>query len=77
MHFDLFYELALPPSRELTESRAYADALAEIELGEALGFHAAWLVEHHFMRGYSHSRSPSWCSPRRRSARAASASATR
>ena len=58
MHFDLFYELALPPSRALTETRAYAEALAEIELGDALGFHAAWLVEHHFMRGYSHSSKP-------------------
>ncbi len=40
MHFDLFYELALPPSRALTEARAYAEALAEIEHGRGTAYDA-------------------------------------
>ncbi len=36
----------------------FADALDEIALADALGFHAAWLVEHHFMPGYCHSSKP-------------------
>ena len=58
MHFDLFHEIAQPPQLARGEARAYADTLAEIELGDALGFHAAWLVEHHFTRGYSHCSKP-------------------
>ncbi|MBI4196073.1 MAG: LLM class flavin-dependent oxidoreductase [Betaproteobacteria bacterium] len=58
MHFDLFHEIALPPHRGLTETRAYADTLDHIELGDRLGYRCAWLVEHHFMRGYSHSSKP-------------------
>jgi alkanesulfonate monooxygenase SsuD/methylene tetrahydromethanopterin reductase-like flavin-dependent oxidoreductase (luciferase family) len=58
MQFDLFHEVALPAARGLTETQAYADALAEIELGDRLGFGCAWLVEHHFLRGYSHCSKP-------------------
>ena len=32
--------------------------MAEIELADRLGFHGAWLVEHHFMPGYSHCSKP-------------------
>lgn len=58
MHFDLFHEIAQPPQLARGEARAYADVLAEIELGDALGFNCAWLVEHHFSRGYSHCSKP-------------------
>lgn len=58
MEFDLFHEIAMPPFLERTESRAYADTLAEIELADQLGFRCAWLVEHHFMRQYSHCSKP-------------------
>lgn len=58
MHFDLFYELALPADSGRTESGVYADTLAEIEHADGLGYHCAWLVEHHFQRGYSHSSRP-------------------
>jgi alkanesulfonate monooxygenase SsuD/methylene tetrahydromethanopterin reductase-like flavin-dependent oxidoreductase (luciferase family) len=55
---DLFYELALPPQLARTEAQVFADALAEIELSDRLGFHGVWLVEHHFMPGYSHCSKP-------------------
>ena len=58
MQFDLFYEIALPPQPIRSEAQAYSDVLAEIELADGLGYGCAWLVEHHFMRGYSHSSKP-------------------
>ncbi|HEX8013264.1 MAG TPA: LLM class flavin-dependent oxidoreductase [Casimicrobiaceae bacterium] len=57
MHLDLFYELAVPPHGR-SEAQVYADALAELELADRLGFHGAWLVEHHLMPGYSHASKP-------------------
>lgn len=58
MRFDLFYELALPPDSPRTERGLYADTLAEIELADRAGYGCAWLTEHHFLRGYSHSSKP-------------------
>ncbi len=48
----------MPPQLGRSESEVYADALAEMELADRLGFHGAWLVEHHLMPGYSHSSKP-------------------
>ncbi len=58
MHFDLFYEISNPPFLERTEAQAYEDAITEIALADELGYRCAWLVEHHFMRHYSHSSKP-------------------
>ena len=58
MKIDLFYELAAPAEFGKTESGVYAEVLDEIALADRLGFHGAWLVEHHFARGYSHSSAP-------------------
>jgi len=58
MRFDLFYELAIPRHVARTETAVYRETLAEIELADRLGYGCAWLVEHHFMRGYSHSSKP-------------------
>ena len=58
MYFDLFFEAALPPHSGLSEARLYADMLSAIELADRLGYRCAWLVEHHFMRGYSHASKP-------------------
>ena len=58
MRFDLFHELAMPPQLARSEAQAVADYLDEIVLAEQLGFGGAWLVEHHFMRGYSHCSKP-------------------
>jgi len=48
----------VPPQLARGEAEVYADALAEIELADRLGFHGAWLVEHHLMPGYSHASKP-------------------
>lgn len=58
MDFDLFFEIALPSQSALPEAQAYADTLSAIEAGDRAGFRCAWLVEHHFARGYSHSSKP-------------------
>lgn len=58
MRFDLFYELALPAHGTRSETALYADTLAEIALADDLGYGCAWLVEHHFMRAYSHASKP-------------------
>lgn len=48
----------MPPHLGRSEQDVYRDTLDEIELADRLGFHGAWLVEHHFMAGYSHSSKP-------------------
>ena len=58
MELDLFYELAVPPFLGRTEREVFEDALEELALADRLGFRGAWVVEHHFMRGYSHSSKP-------------------
>ena len=58
MRFDLFYELSLPPQGAASEVQAVNDWLESVALADQLGFGCAWLVEHHFMRGYSHSSKP-------------------
>ncbi len=58
MQFDLFYELSLPPGLARSEAETFTQTLDEIRLADRLGFGCAWLVEHHFMRGYSHSSKP-------------------
>ena len=55
---DLFYELAVPAHLGRSEAQVYHETLDELSLADTLGFHGAWLVEHHFMREYSHSSSP-------------------
>jgi alkanesulfonate monooxygenase SsuD/methylene tetrahydromethanopterin reductase-like flavin-dependent oxidoreductase (luciferase family) len=48
----------VPPQLGRDEAAAYAETLEEIEFADRLGFHGVWLVEHHFMPGYSHSSKP-------------------
>jgi alkanesulfonate monooxygenase SsuD/methylene tetrahydromethanopterin reductase-like flavin-dependent oxidoreductase (luciferase family) len=58
MRFDLFHELSMPPQGAASEAQAVAEWLDTLALADQLGFGCAWLVEHHFMRGYSHSAKP-------------------
>ena len=58
MRLDLFHELSLPPQLTTSETQIVADWLQTVQLGDRLGFGCAWLVEHHFMHGYSHSSKP-------------------
>ena len=58
MQFDLFFELAVPPSRGPDPGTVFADTLEEIVLADQLGFGAAWVVEHHLAGDYSHATAP-------------------
>ena len=58
MRFDLFYELAVTNFARRNEPQVFQETLEELAIAESGGFHAAWLVEHHFMREYSHCSAP-------------------
>ena len=51
MRFGFFDQL--PCADHDTESRRYHDLIAQIELGDVLGFDTAWLGELHFSRAFS------------------------
>jgi len=59
MKFALFYEI--PVARPWTpgkEHQAYKNTLEQAILGDKMGFHAFWTVEHHFLEEYSHCSNP-------------------
>lgn len=58
MQLDLFYELSCPPGLARSEADTFHETLEELVEADRLGFGTAWLVEHHFMPGYSHSAAP-------------------
>src|SRR3954464_14548385 len=66
MKLDLLYEIDVPKpwakphpyGQREAEQRAYREALEQIKLGDKLGFHTTWNVEHHFREGRSHSPAP-------------------
>ncbi|MDX1810394.1 MAG: LLM class flavin-dependent oxidoreductase [Gammaproteobacteria bacterium] len=58
MQFDLFYELSVPDHLQLSEKQVFDNTIEEIRLADNCDFTTAWLVEHHFMKQYSHSSAP-------------------
>src|ERR1700689_3905037 len=66
MKIDLVYEIDAqkpwdkphPYGQREAEQRAYREAIAQIRLGDSLGFHTVWAVEHHFREGRSHCPTP-------------------
>jgi alkanesulfonate monooxygenase SsuD/methylene tetrahydromethanopterin reductase-like flavin-dependent oxidoreductase (luciferase family) len=59
MEFALFYEIpvARPWSPE-SEYQAYKNTIEQVVLGDRMGFHSFWTVEHHFLEEYSHCSNP-------------------
>src|SRR5712692_5826676 len=51
MRFGFFDQLPCPPG--YSEQQRYQDILAQIELGDVVGFDTVWLGELHFSRGFS------------------------
>src|SRR5437879_12854123 len=51
MRFGFFDQLPCPPG--YSEQARYHDVIAQIELGDAVGFDTVWLGELHFSRGFS------------------------
>jgi alkanesulfonate monooxygenase SsuD/methylene tetrahydromethanopterin reductase-like flavin-dependent oxidoreductase (luciferase family) len=66
MKLDLLYEVDAPKpwngphpyGQREREQRAYREAIEQIRLGDRLGFHTVWAVEHHFREGRSHCPAP-------------------
>ena len=59
MKFALFYEIPVAkPWDEESEHRAYKNTLEQAILGDKVGFHSFWTVEHHFLEEYSHCSNP-------------------
>jgi alkanesulfonate monooxygenase SsuD/methylene tetrahydromethanopterin reductase-like flavin-dependent oxidoreductase (luciferase family) len=59
MKFALFYEIPVArPWDPESEHRAYKNTLEQAILGDRLGFHSVWTVEHHFLEEYSHCSNP-------------------
>jgi len=57
--FALFYEIPVPrPWTPDQEHQAYKHTLEQAILGDQVGFHAFWTVEHHFLEEYSHCSNP-------------------
>jgi alkanesulfonate monooxygenase SsuD/methylene tetrahydromethanopterin reductase-like flavin-dependent oxidoreductase (luciferase family) len=59
MKFAMFYEIPVPrPWTERSEYDAYQHVIEQAELGDRMGFHSLWTVEHHFLEEYSHCSNP-------------------
>ena len=66
MKLDILYEVDAPKpwgaphphGQRAMEQRAYHEAIEQIRLADALGFHTVWAVEHHFREGRSHCPAP-------------------
>ncbi|NUU22278.1 MAG: LLM class flavin-dependent oxidoreductase [Streptomycetaceae bacterium] len=54
----LGYELEVRGRSRKVEQRAFANLLEQVTLADSLGYSTAWMVEHHFTRGFSHSSAP-------------------
>lgn len=59
MKFALFYEIPVtaPFTRE-KENAAFHNTIEQAVLGDKMGFHAFWTVEHHFLEEFSHCSNP-------------------
>jgi alkanesulfonate monooxygenase SsuD/methylene tetrahydromethanopterin reductase-like flavin-dependent oxidoreductase (luciferase family) len=57
--FGLFYEIPVArPWTARSEHDAYRNTLEQAILGDQVGFHSVWTVEHHFLEEYSHCSNP-------------------
>src|SRR6478752_10199410 len=59
MKFAMFYEIPVPkPWAPGQEHQAYQETIEQVRLGDRMGFHSFWTVEHHFLDEYSHCSNP-------------------
>lgn len=53
MKISLFYELTTDdPDEPGAVEQRFEEALEQCAYADKLGFHAVWVVEHHFLPGY-------------------------
>ena len=59
MRFGMFFELQMPkPWSSTAEYDTLWQAVEQVTYAEEMGFERVWLVEHHFLPGFSHSSAP-------------------
>ncbi|MGO9837129.1 MAG: LLM class flavin-dependent oxidoreductase [Polyangiaceae bacterium] len=58
MKFSLFFEMQIDNPTASEEAQCFHDCAAQVVLADEIGYHAAWEVEHHGLREYSHSSAP-------------------
>ncbi|UBU15554.1 LLM class flavin-dependent oxidoreductase [Nonomuraea gerenzanensis] len=58
LRISLGYELEVRGRTREVEQQAFQNVIDQVVLGDRLGCEAAWFVEHHFTRGFSHSSAP-------------------
>ncbi len=59
MKFGMMYEIQIPePHYPGIEKERYDQILAQVELGDQVGFDYFWTVEHHFLKEFSHCSAP-------------------
>jgi alkanesulfonate monooxygenase SsuD/methylene tetrahydromethanopterin reductase-like flavin-dependent oxidoreductase (luciferase family) len=59
MKVSLFTEVIIPrPWDDDSEYDKLQESLQQVELADQHGFHAVWVVEHHFLEEYAHSSAP-------------------
>ena len=59
MQFAMFYEIPVArPWSRTSELEAYRNTIEQVCLGDRVGFHSFWTVEHHFLDEYSHCSNP-------------------
>ncbi len=59
LKFGMFYEIPVPrPWTPGKEHLAYQNVLEQARLGDRVGFHSLWTVEHHFLEEFSHCSNP-------------------
>jgi len=58
LRFGMYFETEVRGRSDTVEANTFNNVVSQIALGDALGYESAWLVEHHFSRGYSHSSAP-------------------
>jgi alkanesulfonate monooxygenase SsuD/methylene tetrahydromethanopterin reductase-like flavin-dependent oxidoreductase (luciferase family) len=54
----LGYELEVRGRTKAVERKAFESLIEQVCLADELGYTTAWMVEHHFTRGFSHSSAP-------------------
>ncbi|MCH8987860.1 MAG: LLM class flavin-dependent oxidoreductase [Chloroflexi bacterium] len=59
MKFGMMYEIQIPePHYPGIERDRYHQLMAQVELGDQVGFDYFWTVEHHFLNEFSHCSAP-------------------
>ena len=59
MKFGMMYEIQIPePHYPGIERDRYHQVMAQVELGDQVGFDYFWTVEHHFLNEFSHCSAP-------------------